>query len=91
MIPRALTDWDYETIKDLTTTSYLETDTFEFKLAMKSRDPTIDGRIKETACAFANTNGGFIIFGVLITHRSAVTRLFPDLTIFLITGVLLDQ
>lgn len=65
MIPRALTDWDYETIKDLATKGYLETDTFEFKPAMKSRDTTIDGRIKETACAFANTNGGFIMFGIL--------------------------
>jgi predicted HTH transcriptional regulator len=65
MIPRDLSEWDYERIKDLASKGYLETDTFEFKPTMKSRDSNLDNRIKETACAFTNTNGGFLIFGVL--------------------------
>jgi hypothetical protein len=56
MIPRALAEWNYERIKDLASKGYLEPDTFEFKPAIKSKDPKLDNRIKETACAFANTN-----------------------------------
>lgn len=75
MIPRDLSEWNYERIKDLASKGYLETDSFEFKPAIKSRDTTLDSRIKETTCAFANTNGGFLIFGVLDMDNAEGDRL----------------
>lgn len=42
----------------------MEGDTFDFKCAIKSRDPKENDNTIQTACSFANTKGGFIIFGV---------------------------
>jgi Putative DNA-binding domain len=64
LIPQSLSEWNYEKIKELTDKDYLEADTFEFKLKIKSRDPKLNDRVVETTCAFANTAGGFIIFGI---------------------------
>ncbi|MPZ07038.1 MAG: hypothetical protein GEU26_11600 [Nitrososphaeraceae archaeon] len=64
MIPTRLSEWNYEIIKELVEKGYLEADTFEFKREIKSRNPKLNDRIVETACAFANTVGGFIIFGI---------------------------
>ncbi|CAN5455427.1 hypothetical protein BH18THE2_BH18THE2_20970 [soil metagenome] len=64
MIPRTLPEWNCDKVKELTDKGYLEADTFEFKFEIKSRDPKINERIIQTSCAFANTDGGFIIFGV---------------------------
>lgn len=63
MIPSKLQDWNYDIIKELSENN-MEGDTFDFKCAIKSRDPKENGNIIQTACAFANTKGGFIIFGV---------------------------
>lgn len=64
LFPADLSRWTFEIIKDLVEKGYLETDEFEFKLSIKSRNPALEARIVETACAFTNTSGGFIIFGV---------------------------
>ena len=64
LIPANLSQWNFEVIKDLVDKGYLEADEFEFKPAIKNRDPNLQTRIVETACGFANTDGGFIIFGV---------------------------
>jgi len=52
--------WTYGKIVDLVTEGYDENDILEFK-----REINLDGdRLIKTACAFANTNGGTIIFGI---------------------------
>jgi hypothetical protein len=66
-VPRVLpklSDWSYDSIRELVNKGYLETDRFDFKLEIKSREPDHHKRIARTACAFANTMGGFVIFGV---------------------------
>ena len=66
LVPSKLEDWNFDIIKDLVISEYLETDTFEFKPSIKDFDPNnkLTNRILETTCAFANTNGGFIVFGI---------------------------
>ena len=70
MFPRELSEWNYNVIKELAERSYLETNTIEFKPALKSRSTSyqekekFNNRILQTTCAFANTNGGFIVFGL---------------------------
>jgi hypothetical protein len=63
-IPDSLDSWTYDTIKTLVDNDYLEDQTFEFKPAIRSRSPSLNQRIVETTCAFANTDGGFMIFGI---------------------------
>jgi len=66
LVPLKIEDWSFDIIKELVISEYLETDTFEFKPSIKDFDPNnkLTHRILETTCAFANTNGGFIIFGI---------------------------
>jgi predicted HTH transcriptional regulator len=70
IIPRTLEEWDYGVIRELVINDYYETDTFEFKpdlkprhLDQKERDK-FNMRIVESVDAFANTFGGFIVFGI---------------------------
>jgi hypothetical protein len=63
LIPTKLSDWNYDVIQNLAS-KYLETNTFDFKFTIKSLDPKTNQSIINTACAFANTNGGFLVFGV---------------------------
>ena len=59
-IPDNVDDWTIGTITDLLHEGYDENHTLEFK-----REVNPDGdRIGRTACAFANTMGGFIILGI---------------------------
>lgn len=74
-IPQQLDQWNYEIVKDYVEKGYLETNYFEFKSAIKNKNPTENTGIIETACAFANTEGGFIIFGIddiRITNRDRI-------------------
>ena len=70
MIPRTLEEWDYNVIRQLVIEGYCETDTFDFKPALKYTVPCQRERDKynekllNTVCAFANTYGGFIVFGI---------------------------
>jgi Putative DNA-binding domain len=64
LIPRSLSEWNYDRVKELVDRGYLEDDAYDFKLAMKSSDPKLIDKIRILSCAFANTDGGFIIFGV---------------------------
>ncbi len=57
MIPYDLRDWNYDTIKKLIKANFFETDRFDFK-------EDIPKYIEKTVCAFANMEGGFLIFGV---------------------------
>jgi hypothetical protein len=66
LIPNTLDEWDYEGIKQLVDKGYFETDTFDFKYKFKSLDHAYHESLVNTASAFANTRGGFMVFGV---HR----------------------
>lgn len=59
--PTTLDDWDLGLLRRLVTTSAGENDTFDFKKHLDG-----DGRnIRKAACSFANSDGGFLVFGVL--------------------------
>ncbi len=57
--PRTLEEWNYDIIKELVDKDYFETEFFDFKADLQ---PAPDQ--EKIVCAFANTIGGFLIFGV---------------------------
>jgi len=65
MIPKTLAEWDIDTLVDLLTKGYFESEEFDFKGHLPhSNDDRGKRRLVKTCCAFANSNGGFLIFGV---------------------------
>ncbi len=60
MIPVEIEDWTLTTIRDILEAGLYESDTMEFKEDFNSENQ----RVARTSCAFANTEGGVIIFGV---------------------------
>lgn len=66
MIPTKLEEWNYDSIKHVAE-NYMEGDTFDFKYSVSSKDPDEREKLTRSVCAFANTKGGFLIYGV---HRS---------------------
>ena len=62
--PTTADAWTLEIIEKLVSQGYLETDSYDFKAEFKDREQRADRRLTATACAFANTKGGFVIFGV---------------------------
>ncbi len=64
MVPTSLDDWNYDAINELVGQGYFETDNFDFKYTFKEKDPNSHERLVNTICAFANTTGGFLVFGV---------------------------
>ena len=66
-VPRSLDGWTLPVIKDLVDTRTGEDDTFDFKEVLKPSKPDtaeFNVRLVATACSFANTAGGFLLFGV---------------------------
>jgi len=63
-LPLIISGWTLEIIERLVDQGYLETDFYDFKPELNSKEPKHIQRLTTTACAFANTKGGFIIFGV---------------------------
>lgn len=59
-IPDDVEQWTYGKIVDLVDEGYDENDILEFKREVNTKSE----RLGTTACAFANTNGGTIIFGI---------------------------
>jgi predicted HTH transcriptional regulator len=65
MIPQKLSDWTVEVVTEILVTKRFETETFDFKeMLPNSRENKPKERLKKTCCAFANSEGGFIVFGV---------------------------
>lgn len=58
-IPRTREGWTYELIKSLCDEHAAETDTHEFKEKLIEPD-----KLTKCCCAFANSKGGFLIFGI---------------------------
>jgi len=59
MIPTILNDWTYEVITDLTVNGQNESNIHDFKKDLPETET-----LTKLCCAFANTNGGFIVIGV---------------------------
>ena len=65
MVPEVLEQWDIDTLINLLTKGYFESEEFDFKETLPhSNDEGGKLRLIKTCCAFANSSGGFLIFGV---------------------------
>src|SRR5713226_699568 len=65
MIPRTLDEWNIEIIKHLLIQHYIEPETFDYKETLPhSKDEDAKLRLLKACCAFANSSGGFLVFGV---------------------------
>jgi predicted HTH transcriptional regulator len=64
IFPSTLEEWNYNVIRKLVIDGYSETDTFEFKSALKYNEEKYNEKLMNTVCAFANSDGGFIVFGI---------------------------
>jgi len=65
MIPALIEAWNIDAIKHLLVQGYYEAETFDFKeMLPNSKDEVGKLRLLKTCCAFANSSGGFLIFGV---------------------------
>jgi schlafen family protein len=62
-LPERLEDWTIQNVQDLALRGVFESDTFDLKEMLPSDD---DGkhRLRKACAAFANSRGGFLIFGV---------------------------
>lgn len=70
IFPQRIDERKYKIIKDYVNKGSVETKFFEFKAVLVTKDPKHNSGIKRTACAFANTDGGFIIFDVTASDLS---------------------
>lgn len=65
LIPNNLKEWNYSNIKNLVEKGLFETEKFDFKERLPHKsDLKSKYRLEKTICAFANTNGGFLIYGI---------------------------
>ena len=65
MIPRRLDEWNLDIIKNLLAKGYYESEFFDFKERLPHKnDCSGKDRLTKACCAFANSNGGFLIFGI---------------------------
>jgi predicted HTH transcriptional regulator len=65
MIPRELDDWTEELVTEMLQTGMFESEHFDYKeMLPHSNDQAAKDRLKRTCCAFANTDGGYLVFGV---------------------------
>jgi len=65
MIPRKLSEWNVNTIVNLLENRILEDDSFDFKESLPdSRDQKQKDGLKKDCAAFANSFGGFLVFGI---------------------------
>ncbi len=65
MIPRTLKDWSVSNIIELLRRGMFENETFDYKQSLPhSKDENGKRRMRRVCCAFANSQGGFIVFGI---------------------------
>jgi predicted HTH transcriptional regulator len=65
MVPRTLVDWSVSTVIELLSTGMFETDRFDYKQSLPPpQDNGGKDRLRRTCCAFANSDGGFLVFGI---------------------------
>jgi Putative DNA-binding domain len=60
-----LMSWNLDTVRQLVVKRVFENDYFDFKQSLPdSRNQTNKDRLAKTCAAFANSNGGYLVFGV---------------------------
>lgn len=65
MIPDRLGDWTIEHVRGLAMRGVYESDVFDLKAMLPQRgDENGKHRLRKSCAAFANTKGGFLVFGV---------------------------
>jgi len=65
VIPEALTQWTLDVVRALVDQGVFETDRFDFKeMLPDARDDAGKRRLRRDVPAFANSGGGFLVFGV---------------------------
>lgn len=65
MLPNKLSDWSISVIIDLLRTGMFESELFDYKESLPHpKDDLGKDRLRRTCCAFANYNGGFLVFGI---------------------------
>lgn len=66
MLPQTLPEWSIDVVVALLTTGSFETEHFDFKKRLPYyKDEPSKTRLCKTCCAFANSNGGAIVFGIV--------------------------
>lgn len=75
MIPRILDEWNLSVIVDLLQKGYYETEYFDFKEKLPNKnDERGKKRLIKACCAFANSIGGFLVFGINDKKEHTVTE-----------------
>ena len=76
MIPRTLQEWTLDIIAGLVQKRVFESETFDFKEMLPySKDLRAKTRLRKLCAALANSEGGFIVFGVSDKGSSSSDRL----------------
>src|SRR5207253_6458699 len=65
VIPKTLDQWTIPAIEHLLAQGYYEPEYFDYKQMLPPKDNKKgQQRLVEACCAFANSSGGFLVFGV---------------------------
>lgn len=65
MAPKSLAEWSVEAITALLVAGNYESEEFDFKQSLPhARDDTGKVRLRAACCAFANSGGGYLVFGI---------------------------
>ena len=65
MVPRLLQEWTFERLKHLLENRYLEPESFDYKSRLPNpKDGEGKKRLRDACAAFANSSGGFLVFGI---------------------------
>ena len=73
-------DWSLPAIVELLTRRMFETDKFDYKQSLPhAQDENGKDRLRRVCCAFANSDGGFLVFGISDDRaQQAEDRLMDD-------------
>ena len=75
MRPVLLEDWNLEVVRELLRTGAFESESFDYKeMLPHAKNGKDKARLRRTCCAFANSEGGFIVFGVRDSRSSPVDQ-----------------
>lgn len=75
VIPRTLDEWTIPVITTLLAQGYYESREFDFKEKLpESREEGGKDRLRAACCAFANSPGGFLVFGVTDSNTDPIEK-----------------
>lgn len=77
MIPKTLSEWSVDAILGLLSAGIHEPEEFDFKeMLPHSKEEDAKARLRAACCAFANSAGGFLVFGIHDDRtKAAIDRL----------------